>query len=286
VTSVQAMTVDDSFLYFSDGTSTINRIAVGGGAVQPVAQGQGNPRGLVLDGSYLYWGNQLGGAVVRTAKDGSGSVQTVAVATEPLDIAVLGDDLYWIDQSTNVMKARKTGGAGTVAAPAPSTPLIGSFPGKNASLISTPTDVWVLYARTYPWSVLYSVGGALLTGASLSAGIPSGLPGLAQDGSHVYFSQGDSCFIEVGGTQSGCIGSEATVGFEYRDPRAANSCGVFFLQSRPRNGTDHRALQLGRLGEKDASTLLSVDVDHAAASADYLYFHSVNDNAVGKLPLP
>jgi hypothetical protein len=111
-------------------------------------------------------------------------------------------------------------------------------------------------------------------------------PGLAQDGSHVYFGQGEFCYIQVGGTETGCIGSSPTVGFEYRNPLAANSCGVFFMQSRPRDGVDHRALQLGRLGEKDASTILSTDVDHAAASEGFIYFHSVANNAIGKLPLP
>jgi len=70
-------------------------VAITGGAVTRLATNQAGPARLASDGTYLYWSNNLGGAIVRILEDGTGSPETIASATEPYSIAVDLTNVYW-----------------------------------------------------------------------------------------------------------------------------------------------------------------------------------------------
>ena len=60
---------------------------------------------LALDGTYVYWSNNLGGAVMRAPKDGSAAPSIVSTAVEPWGIVVAGSYVYFTDQNATIQRA-------------------------------------------------------------------------------------------------------------------------------------------------------------------------------------
>jgi hypothetical protein len=65
VGAVTSITVDGDWVYFADATGLVGRVAKTGGAVETLASGQKDPRGLTVAGGFLYWGNHTGGSIHR-----------------------------------------------------------------------------------------------------------------------------------------------------------------------------------------------------------------------------
>jgi hypothetical protein len=91
------LAVDDTHVYFANlGSGQIQRVPVGGGPVQPVAQGQ-HPYGIALDADSLYWVNTADGTVMKVAKSGGPTTQLATGQIGPVAIAVDGGIAYWLN---------------------------------------------------------------------------------------------------------------------------------------------------------------------------------------------
>jgi DNA-binding beta-propeller fold protein YncE len=77
------------------------------GDASVVAQNQQSPRGIAVDGNYVYWTNSTNGKIMRIAKAG-GTAEAVATGDDPRSIAVDSKGIYWADcGSGNVMALAK-----------------------------------------------------------------------------------------------------------------------------------------------------------------------------------
>jgi hypothetical protein len=108
------MAADENYVYFADWKDDkIKRLAVNGGTPSVLATGNGliYHRGLVLDASYLYWGDETG--IHRILKTG-GSVQDLAADTESYSLAVDSTHVYWTreDWTTGQVRRALIGGGG------------------------------------------------------------------------------------------------------------------------------------------------------------------------------
>jgi hypothetical protein len=109
--------VDESYVYWSDSSGTVFKVAQTGGDVIALAQGS-EPQGIALDQAYVYFTDPGRGAVLRVPKAG-GDTETIAAGQDtPVQIAVDGDFVYWTNTPDlglgAVMRANKTGGAAPV----------------------------------------------------------------------------------------------------------------------------------------------------------------------------
>jgi hypothetical protein len=104
---------DESYVYWSDSSGTVFKVAQSGGDFVTLAQTT-EPQGIALDDTYVYFTDPSLGAVLRVPKSG-GMSETIARAQDtPVQIAVDGDFVYWTDTSDlgpgAVMRASKSGG--------------------------------------------------------------------------------------------------------------------------------------------------------------------------------
>ena len=81
-----------------------------------VATGQASPRGVAIDGTYVYWANEEEGTVRRIARDDAGDGASEVVTGDvagPSQIALQGDYVYFTAGGDGgaVLRAPKTGGA-------------------------------------------------------------------------------------------------------------------------------------------------------------------------------
>jgi hypothetical protein len=105
---------DESYVYWSDSSGTVSKVAQTGGDVVALAQST-EPQGVALDQTYVYFSDPSLGAVLRVPKAG-GTSETIATGQDtPVQIAVDGDFVYWTNTSDlgpgALMRAKKSGGA-------------------------------------------------------------------------------------------------------------------------------------------------------------------------------
>jgi hypothetical protein len=96
VAGTVAIAVDGTTVFFVDGAGVHAAPASGGGPFRKLADGTGKPLRVAVDGTYAYWSENLGGAIMRAPKDGSGSPSLVAAATQPQGLVVVGSTVYWV----------------------------------------------------------------------------------------------------------------------------------------------------------------------------------------------
>jgi hypothetical protein len=76
--------LDGGAIFFSNqGDGSVRKVSAGGGPVTTLATGQARPVRLAADGTYVYWSSYLGGAIVRTLEDGTGTPAVIAPASSP-----------------------------------------------------------------------------------------------------------------------------------------------------------------------------------------------------------
>jgi hypothetical protein len=276
VATAPGLAVDQADVYWTDATDKVSRVPVGGGPIEPIWPAQAKPWGLALDDTFVYWSNQLGGAIWRGAKDGSGVAQLVATAIQPRDIALHQDNLYWIDSAgVNVWVAPKAGGSGSIAA----TPADGPYSGGLVHLIDTPQGPFTrsYSAAWFSYSVFGHWAGASVLGDSNG--------GMASDGVNLYYGQVvtgglPSCQISginmTTGAALGCFKGSINPAADL--PLAAGGCGIFYAgPSR---------LGLARIGTTYGVGVLDTKVDQAVIGGEFLYIHSTSESMIGKIPLP
>lgn len=117
--SINHMSVDSSNVYFIDSTHLMRMSKAGADAgLDTVAEVGGGIRGLAVDGSHLYWINDVGQVVSidKTALAGTPKVLASGQAG-PSSIALDSTGIFWTNSASGtVMRMPKTGGPPNVVA--------------------------------------------------------------------------------------------------------------------------------------------------------------------------
>jgi hypothetical protein len=158
---------DNNAIFFTDGSdSTVHKVGVDGGTVTTLATGQAKPVRLASDGTYVYWSSNLGGAILRTREDATGTYAVLAPANQPWGIAVDSTNVYWDDSGSGLlMSAPKAGGTPTVVTPLePSDSdllLVGNvlYAGNAAGVYSIPLPNGPATKTTFTASTYLATGG-------------------------------------------------------------------------------------------------------------------------------
>jgi sugar lactone lactonase YvrE len=113
-----SIAVDGSFIYWvANKSGDILRVPIGsGGHIAPTVlqSGESNPVATAVDGTHVYWADHgtsvspADGAIRQKAKDGTGSVITLAASEPaPWGLAIDANNVYWTDK-TNPGSVKKT----------------------------------------------------------------------------------------------------------------------------------------------------------------------------------
>lgn len=153
VAGVATMALDSGKVYFTDGVAAVQSVAITDGTVTTIAAAQEVPTGMAIDGDYVYWSNNLGAAIKRARKDGTGVPELVAAANLPTSVGVFGDYVYWVDADyTAIWRASKTGGTATNVISSSTQDMNGRY--------FAPTGIYYSYAiDTYQRSLHSLFGG-------------------------------------------------------------------------------------------------------------------------------
>ena len=108
------VTSDGTYVYWSEG-STVERRLIAGGSIEPVMTGCTMPSRLVVDASELYCLEFQNGDVKHVAKDGSGTVITLATDGYPA--------VTLVEDATNLYVANMYNNPRVFSGPKPSGPL-------------------------------------------------------------------------------------------------------------------------------------------------------------------
>lgn len=71
-----------------------------------LASGQGEPNGIAVDATTVYWTSTVDGTVMKIPKSGGTPMMVALGQISPIAIAVDATNVYWTD-SSNVMMAAK-----------------------------------------------------------------------------------------------------------------------------------------------------------------------------------
>jgi hypothetical protein len=224
-----------------------------------------------VSGGYVYWGNNLGGAIWRAPSDGSASPSLVSTAVTPRDLALHANDVYWIDESSNVWSAPQAGGMAAIAATPTNYMGTPATAGEVLELIDSPVGP-IVSIYVSPGYIVSNVLSGLVYFTVNGLGNSDG--SIAQDGTDVFLG-------ELAGTCGAVSLSSATSDGWSAPVRgcggllAATGCGVLLSSAT-----------LMPRGESFGVSLLSAGIDRAIVVGGFVYFHSTTDNAIGRLPLP
>jgi hypothetical protein len=128
-TSAWEILVSGSTLYWTTYVDDrVLKVPTTGGAASVVSPSDGNPEGIVSDGTYLYWADSYSSsALVRRASIATGTVTTVETPPDggtnpfnPISIAVDATNVYWGNAGTSlgtssVYQANKADGSNPIA---------------------------------------------------------------------------------------------------------------------------------------------------------------------------
>jgi hypothetical protein len=278
-----ALTTDATSLYWLDPKAyTVNRISKSGGPVATLAANQydlvndedatnGPAPGLqiTLDDSYVYW---AANGVLRTRKDGTGSVETVTSATGR-ELAIIGSNLYlW----TTVYAPSSTLGLGIV-------PVSGGTPVPYAF---TPMNIFGTGASD--GVSLYLVGEVSLAGFAIYKLTPpsSSLVSTGFEGEHI------TCCEEI---QLGPGGVYFGAYYGFLNPQIFSVDGPFSASSTtavPWSPGPCGVILAGAQGlEQNGVVLLaSSTVSSLGGLTEFLYddgyvYFSDGNGEIGKLPV-
>ena len=266
-----SMALDNGKVYFTDGISTVQSVATADGTVTTIAANQERPTGMAIDDQYVYWSNNLGAAIKRAPKDGSGAPELLVSANMPTEVGVFGDYVYWVDADyTAIWRAPKTGGVATI--------VISSSTRMNGRFFA-PTGIYYSYYLDTYQSTLYSLFG----GWSMTVGRYSYFDAVGDYVAYLRWpgTMGLPYALVLLDPATGNVTSTAT-GSLYSSWSTANSCGLFAasssrLQVMPLALRNSSNVQL-------ATVLTKFNITAATSDDKNVYFFA--DNAIYRLPLP
>lgn len=181
---VQALALDDANVYWTNAENgTVMRVPKSGGSPVAVAAEQDNVAAIAVDATHVYW--IAGEAIVRVEKEGGKPPKPVVEGFgQPTGLAV--DDAFVYSYSTLSGKLSRVPKKGGAAKPVVT---------EDVTLHAFFADDRFLY-----WSI-GSEGKAELKRLAKAGGKPSSVVtgqsipgGLAQDGSSIYWTNGDAIF--------------------------------------------------------------------------------------------
>ena len=177
----------NAYVYWGNsGLGTIGRASLdGSGANQYLIGGVALPRGIAVDGNYIYWadeGDSSNGSIGRANLDGTGAnTSFITGAYRPYGVAVDGNYIYWTNDNSTIGRANLNG------------------TGANQSFISeanSPRGIVVRGNYIY-WanSATNAIGRANLNGTGVNTSFITGASspfGVAVDDSRIYWGNIDS----------------------------------------------------------------------------------------------
>ena len=189
--SVFTVAIDETSVYWSDGTS-IHACAKHGCAASTVALAPSGPaHGIAVDAANVYWANTSGSKVMKVGKTGGVPV-ALASGGYPYQIAVDDAYVYWTDQTPGTVMKVPTAGGAPVEVAACVAPMGITVDGSN------------VYFTTGDGRMMQvpKSGGAALT---LSDDLGNEPWGIATDGKNVYgasMDHGTIVKVPIGGGAS------------------------------------------------------------------------------------
>ena len=105
-----AIAVDNGQVYFGNDYDKVLRVPISGGAVTEL--GSGEPSGLAIGGSWIYWTEYSNGKVMRMPINGGAAINIASNSNSAADLVVDGSYVYWIESNNpgKVKRAAITGG--------------------------------------------------------------------------------------------------------------------------------------------------------------------------------
>jgi hypothetical protein len=105
-----AIAVEDGLVYFKNDYDKVLRVSIDGGAVTEL--GSGEPSGLAIGDSWIYWTEYSNGNVMRMPKTGGPGINVAKDTYGAGDLVLDGNYLYWIENNNpgKVSRVSTTGG--------------------------------------------------------------------------------------------------------------------------------------------------------------------------------
>jgi hypothetical protein len=288
-TGVVALAVDTTTLYFADG-SGVHFVPIAGGTVKDLADASGKPLRLAVDAANVYWSENLGGAVMRAPKDGSGSPAVVVAATQPQGLVVVGNTVYWVsnadaDQSIHAVPA--SGGMATTFA------TVGPYLFGLSEIVTDGSNLYVAI-QTAAYQIPILAGGVAGTPSSLSTPFHNPVAGPMAARGNDYCTlvgglsyQGVLC--EKGGWVDELIGQDGlsfgpfvlpTCGLVYSETGAAPTLVTYLVADRDFYSDNVSTLLTRTLYSNNMATSGPLITD-----GSWIYFFESTGN-IRRLPLP
>jgi hypothetical protein len=173
------LTTDATYIYWG-AVNQVGRAKLDGSSVTQLLKNPtvGDPGGIAVDGTYVYYAQVSAGAIGRAKLDGSSpNAGFLTAPVEPLGVAVDATYIYWADKFFNAIGRAKLDASG---------PNTGFIAGGGL-----PSDVAVDATYIY-WADAGAIGRAKLDGSSpnkkfITAGLGSPT-GVAVDATYIYWA--------------------------------------------------------------------------------------------------
>jgi hypothetical protein len=225
---------------------------------------------IAVDDTYVYWSNNLGGAIVRARKNTAGaSAETVVAGTSPTSFAIAGDRLYF-PAANRIDQVSKSGGASTPFITLEAGIKVVELAGDNSTLYAFSTgpnanNLWRVDLATVTSTKLGSTlktGRLVLDNVSLSYRDGQNLPSV-----HVIGRNGARDYVYNLNEWYNAAPAAFVMG----------GCGLIWSSSS--------ALYLSRPGSSYAAPLVNANAKTVLLVGEYIYWAD-SSGAIGRIPAP
>jgi hypothetical protein len=230
--------VDATSVYFTDigmgagivsPVGSVSKVPLRGGAVTTLASGQVDPEAIAVSGPYVYWTTRTpnnvtsSNLITRATLDGANPFGLVTGAGVPVDLAVDGSHVFWVDFELGLMRVPLGGGT-------PST-----LTTQQMFLVNVAIDAHDIYcaARNGDGNGITPMG--VIVKVPIAGGIPTmlargqlGPAGIAVDATHAYWTTGTGGTVMSAPLAGGPATMLAQVGNGNLAGIAVDSSSVYF----------------------------------------------------------